>query len=309
MRETALFREDMEALRIVPPAHYIGAVESIPAIVDRVAELVDRGVGYRLEDGTGDVYFDLTAAPRFGYESHLDRDDDAGAARPSAAATRTGPASATRWTRCCGAAPATASRPGTAASLGPGRPGWHIECAVIALDRLGDDRSTCRAAATTCSTRTTSVRPRTPRCSPARAVRPALRARRHDRARRREDVEVQGQPGLRVPAARRRRRPDGDPAGPDLAALPRRPAVDRRHAQGGPAAAGHLARRGAGPGRAGRQPRCWPSCAPRSPTTWTPRGPCRLVDAWADAALAGVGADRGPGGRSHRRWTRCSGST
>src|SRR4029450_5218381 len=36
MRETALFREDMEALRILPPEHYIGAVESIPAIVGRV---------------------------------------------------------------------------------------------------------------------------------------------------------------------------------------------------------------------------------------------------------------------------------
>src|SRR5690349_9738974 len=34
MRETALFREDMEALRIIPPARYVGAVESIPAIVD-----------------------------------------------------------------------------------------------------------------------------------------------------------------------------------------------------------------------------------------------------------------------------------
>src|SRR5215475_13891352 len=48
MRETALFREDMEALRILPPDHYIGAVESIPAIVARVVQLVDAGSGYRL---------------------------------------------------------------------------------------------------------------------------------------------------------------------------------------------------------------------------------------------------------------------
>ena len=27
MRETALFREDMEALRVIPPARYVGAVE------------------------------------------------------------------------------------------------------------------------------------------------------------------------------------------------------------------------------------------------------------------------------------------
>src|SRR6266516_4567912 len=74
MRETALFREDMEALRILPPEHYIGAVESIPDIVTRVAALVDGGSAYRLADGTGDVYFDLAAAPRFGYESNLSRE-------------------------------------------------------------------------------------------------------------------------------------------------------------------------------------------------------------------------------------------
>ena len=215
MRETALFREDMEALRILPPAHYVGAVESIPAIVGRVVELVDRGAAYRLDDGTGDVYFDLTAAPRFGYESNLDRDDDAAARRPSGAVTRTGPASATRWTRCCGGAPATASRPGPAAPLGPGRPGWHIECAVIAwtgsatvvdVQGGGNDllypHHECSAAHAEVLTG-------------AGAVRPALRARRDDRAGRREDVEVQGQPGLRLPPARRRRRPDGRPPGPD----------------------------------------------------------------------------------------------
>src|SRR5437899_2461880 len=69
MRETALFREDMEALRIVPPEHYVGAVESIPPIAAAVVDLLDRGVAYRLDDGTGDVYFDVSTAPRFGYES------------------------------------------------------------------------------------------------------------------------------------------------------------------------------------------------------------------------------------------------
>ena len=53
-----------------------------------------------------------------------------------------------RWTRCCGGQPGPASRPGTH-RLGPGRPGWHVECAAIALDRLGESFSTCRAAAGT----------------------------------------------------------------------------------------------------------------------------------------------------------------
>src|SRR5688500_4917581 len=73
MRETALFREDMEALRIIPPHHYVGAVESIPRIADAVARLMDTGAAYRLDDGTGDVYFPIAAAPGFGSESNLDR--------------------------------------------------------------------------------------------------------------------------------------------------------------------------------------------------------------------------------------------
>jgi len=133
MRETALFREDMEALRIVPPRHYIGAVESIPAIVERVAELLDRGAAYRLES---DVYFDLAAAPTFGYESHVDRETMLALAAerggdPDRAGKRD-PLDPLLWRGARDDEPAWDGGP-----LGPGRPGWHIECAVIALDRLG----------------------------------------------------------------------------------------------------------------------------------------------------------------------------
>src|SRR5215468_12183539 len=54
MRETALFREDMEALRILPPEHYVGAVESIPAIAGRIVALLQEGAAYRMADGTQD---------------------------------------------------------------------------------------------------------------------------------------------------------------------------------------------------------------------------------------------------------------
>ena len=35
-RETELFRQDMAALRVLAPAHFVGAVESIPLVVDLV---------------------------------------------------------------------------------------------------------------------------------------------------------------------------------------------------------------------------------------------------------------------------------
>jgi L-cysteine:1D-myo-inositol 2-amino-2-deoxy-alpha-D-glucopyranoside ligase len=136
MRETALFREDMEALRILPPEHYVGAVESVPAIAETVALLLERGAAYRMEDGTGDVYFDLSVAPRFGYESNLDRPTMLRLAAerggdPDRAGKRD-PLDPVLWRGARDGEPAW-----DGGALGPGRPGWHIECAVIALDRLG----------------------------------------------------------------------------------------------------------------------------------------------------------------------------
>ena len=136
MRETALFREDMESLRILPPRHYVGAVESIPQIVEQIERLLERGAAYRLDDGTGDIYFDITATGRFGYESGYDRElmiqlsaeRGGDPERPG----KRDPLDPLLWR---GARP---DEPAWPASLGPGRPGWHIECAVIALSLLGD---------------------------------------------------------------------------------------------------------------------------------------------------------------------------
>ncbi|OKI41573.1 cysteine--1-D-myo-inosityl 2-amino-2-deoxy-alpha-D-glucopyranoside ligase [Micromonospora sp. CB01531] len=137
MRETALFREDMEALRIIPPAHYVGAVESIPDIAEKVLVLLKDGAAYRLDDGTGDVYFDLSAAPEFGYESNLSREQmleifPERGGDPERAGKRD-PLDPLLWR---GAREGEPSWPG--GELGAGRPGWHIECTVIALNLLGD---------------------------------------------------------------------------------------------------------------------------------------------------------------------------
>ena len=131
-RETELFRADMTALRVLPPAEYIGAVEAIPEIVPIVTALLDAGAAYHVGD---DVYFAVGASPRFGYESGLDV-----AAMRALSAERGGdpdrpgkkdPLDPVLW---------RAARPGEPSwdsELGPGRPGWHIECAAIALNRLG----------------------------------------------------------------------------------------------------------------------------------------------------------------------------
>jgi len=135
MMETALFREDMEALRVVPPAHYIGAVESIGEVVELVEKLLASGAAYRLEDGSGDVYYDVSSTKRFGYESGYDEETmlrffGERGGDPDRAGKRNA-LDALLWRG------EREGEPSWPSPMGPGRPGWHIECAAIALNRLG----------------------------------------------------------------------------------------------------------------------------------------------------------------------------
>ena len=75
-RETDLFREDMTALRVLPPTHYVGAVEAMDEIAAYVVRLLEAGAAYRLDD---DVYFSVAAAEHFGEVSGYDAVDDAAA--------------------------------------------------------------------------------------------------------------------------------------------------------------------------------------------------------------------------------------
>ena len=133
-REVALFREDMTALGVVPPRDYVGVVESVDLIAGAVARLVESGAAYDVE---GDTYFAVHSDPRFGAVGSLDDDemlalfDERGGdpRRPG----KKHPLDCLLW---------QAARPGepsweTGSALPAGRPGWHLECAAIALDRLG----------------------------------------------------------------------------------------------------------------------------------------------------------------------------
>jgi L-cysteine:1D-myo-inositol 2-amino-2-deoxy-alpha-D-glucopyranoside ligase len=132
LRETQLFREDMEALRVLPPDHYIGAVESIPLVIELIEKLQAAGVVYNVE---GDLYFSVTSDPAFGKVSGLDREQmlaifgDRGG-DPERAGKKD-PLDCVLW---------RAERPGEPSwdsPFGKGRPGWHIECTAIALAHLG----------------------------------------------------------------------------------------------------------------------------------------------------------------------------
>ena len=134
--QTERFRSDMESLRIIPPDHYIAVTEKIETIASAVDGLLKRDIAYRVDD---DIYFDSAAAEavapwHLGDESHYTRQTMlAMSAARGGDPDRPGKRDALDpllWRA------ARAGEPSWASSLGRGRPGWHIECSVIAAEYL-----------------------------------------------------------------------------------------------------------------------------------------------------------------------------
>jgi L-cysteine:1D-myo-inositol 2-amino-2-deoxy-alpha-D-glucopyranoside ligase len=130
-REIARYRGDMEALRVLPPTRLVGAVEALPVIERLARRLAERGSLYELE---ADLYFSRASDAEFGSVSRLDPETmtalfgerGGDPARPG----KKDPLDCLVW---------LAARPGEpswASSFGPGRPGWHVECAAIATEYL-----------------------------------------------------------------------------------------------------------------------------------------------------------------------------
>jgi L-cysteine:1D-myo-inositol 2-amino-2-deoxy-alpha-D-glucopyranoside ligase len=136
--ETDRYRQDMEALRVLPPTHLIGAVEAL-SVIDRFAErLAARGALYDLE---GDIYFARSADASFGALAGTGTATGLTVAQMTELSAERGgdpdrvgkkdPLDAIVWRSERPGEPVWESR------LGRGRPGWHVECAAIAAEYLG----------------------------------------------------------------------------------------------------------------------------------------------------------------------------
>ncbi len=142
-----LFHADMEALNVLAPQHYVGAVEAIDWIVPEVEQLIAAGLAYTVAGSAGepdgDIYFSVEAASAATHERkvtapwwlgqisglsaedmlHFFAERGGDPQRPG----KRHPLDALLW---------RVRRDGEpfwdGATLGDGRPGWHIECTVIA---------------------------------------------------------------------------------------------------------------------------------------------------------------------------------
>src|SRR5262249_40587020 len=131
-----LFREDMAALRVLPPHDYVAATDAIGEVVELVEKMLASGAAYVVDDPEyPDVYFRADATQQFGYESGYDRDTMlrlfAERGGDPDRAGKSDELDALMWRA------ERARGPRRPSAVRPGRPRWHVECTGIALSRIG----------------------------------------------------------------------------------------------------------------------------------------------------------------------------
>ncbi|MGQ9496153.1 MAG: cysteine--tRNA ligase [Thermoanaerobaculaceae bacterium] len=129
-RYIAAFFEDLDALRCERVEFYPRATDFIPQMVELVQKLSEKGHTYQLE---GSTYFRIASLPSYGKLSGVDLSEVKPGARVDADEYEKEDArDFVLW---------KAAKPGEPSwdtPLGPGRPGWHLECSTMALALLGE---------------------------------------------------------------------------------------------------------------------------------------------------------------------------
>jgi len=124
------FLEDSAMIGIERP-HLVRATEHIPEMAEFVSKLVEKNVAYRTDDGS--YYFRIASFPRYGKLSKKDFSEMRDGARVDVDEyDKDSARDFALW---------KAPKPGEASwetPIGPGRPGWHLECSVMSMEELGE---------------------------------------------------------------------------------------------------------------------------------------------------------------------------
>jgi cysteinyl-tRNA synthetase len=124
------FLEDAAMINIEQPI-LVHATEHIAEMAEFVARLVEKGIAYRTEDGS--YYFRISKFPAYGKLSKKDFSGMLDGARVDVDEyDKDSARDFALW---------KAPKPGEASwqtAIGPGRPGWHLECSVMSMEELGD---------------------------------------------------------------------------------------------------------------------------------------------------------------------------
>src|SRR6204780_314532 len=124
------FLEDMDALHLEPPEEMVRATDHIEDMVVLIERLQKKGFTYNSE---GSIYYKISKFPHYGELSHIDLAGMQTGVRVDVDQyEKENARDFALW---------KAPKPGEhfwETAIGPGRPGWHIECSAMAMKYLGD---------------------------------------------------------------------------------------------------------------------------------------------------------------------------
>lgn len=131
-------KKDMQGMNIKPATTHPLATKEIDGMIDMIQTLIDKGFAYKADDGT--VYFRVRSFSDYGKLSHKNLDDlesghrkEKEAIKVSGEDTKEDPFDFVLWK------PKKEGEPFWESPWCEGRPGWHIECSVMAKKYLGDE--------------------------------------------------------------------------------------------------------------------------------------------------------------------------
>ncbi|MCB9024705.1 MAG: cysteine--tRNA ligase [Bdellovibrionaceae bacterium] len=123
------FQKDYKSLLLRPHTHNPKVTDYIPKIVDFISKLIEKGSAYIVN---GDVYYNVHKFESYGRLSNKKLEELESGFRIEVDERKKSAADFALW---------KSSKPGEQSwesPWGPGRPGWHIECSVMATSLLGD---------------------------------------------------------------------------------------------------------------------------------------------------------------------------
>jgi cysteinyl-tRNA synthetase len=132
-RYLATFLEDTASLRMTTPDVMPRATRSIDEIVALISTLLERGHAYRTDDGS--IFFRISSWPAYGRLARLDPDGQRVGERVES--DEYGKDDVRDFVLWKGPKPDTPGEPSWETAIGPGRPGWHIECSAMSMAQLG----------------------------------------------------------------------------------------------------------------------------------------------------------------------------
>jgi cysteinyl-tRNA synthetase len=132
-RYLATFLTDAASLRMTTPDVMPRATRYIDEIVSLISTLLERGHAYRTDDGS--IFFRISSWPAYGRLARLDPDGQRVGERVES--DEYGKDDIRDFALWKGPKPDMPGEPSWETAIGPGRPGWHIECSAMSMAQLG----------------------------------------------------------------------------------------------------------------------------------------------------------------------------